>query len=86
MDTHAIIYVSIAVFSAIIGVYLIFIKHIWRHPAGDEIVKKDVCESEKKGMRDCIEGAITLAKMQYEVLVKKLDELTEEVRSMNGKK
>ena len=86
MDARTAIYVVVVVFIAIIGVYAFLFKHVWGHPRNDDIVKKEVCNSEKHRIEDCIEGAMKLAEMQYKVLVKKLDELTVEVRSMNGRK
>ena len=57
MDERTIIYVIIGVFGAIIGVYIWVAKHISnskKHPCGEKLVYKDVCEAN----RDCIEGSI----------------------------
>jgi len=49
----------------------LLIKHISnskKHPCKNDIVFRDVCESEKAGIRDCIEREIELSKERYETL------------------
>lgn len=73
----------IGVFGAIIGVYIWVAKHISnskKHPCSEKLVYKDVCESERKRIDDCIEGAARLASQRFESLEKSIDELKQLLR------
>ena len=59
MDVKLII-ALIGIFGAIIGVYVWVARHITarkKHPCADNVVYRDVCESERRRIDDCIEGA-----------------------------
>ena len=54
---NALIYVIVAIFGAIIGVYIFLFRHIRepkKHPCGDDLVYKDVCQANQ----DCLEQGI----------------------------
>lgn len=60
----------IAIFAAIIGVYEALRKHTSspkKHVCSDDVVFRDVCDSEKKRIEDCIEAT-------FKILTTKLDE------------
>lgn len=59
MDTKLIV-ALIGIFGAIIGVYVWVARHIAarkKHPCSDDLVFRDVCESERRRIDDCLEGA-----------------------------
>ncbi len=75
--TTTVIGAAIGIGTAIIGVYLWVARHITnsnRHPSRKDIVFKDVCESEKKRIEDCIESEAKLSKERFDTLVKKVDD------------
>jgi hypothetical protein len=55
-----------------------------KHPCTDDIVFKDVCESEKRRMEECIKGVVKLQAMQYENLEKKLEHLEDLIVNGSG--
>jgi len=75
MSTGVLIYAGIGVFGAIIGIYVILLKHFWKHPSADKIVSKDVCESEKHRIEDCIENEVKCSAERYELLTESIKEL-----------
>ena len=75
MDPKTAIYITIGVFTAIIGVYIFLFKHIGngKHPDSSKVVYKDVFESEVGRIDDCIEGSINN-------LNRRIDELRVDVK------
>lgn len=73
----------IGIFGAIIGVYAWVGKHqLWVskhtsdndiHPSKKDIVFKDVCEVERKGINDCIEGEVRLFNEKIKSINEKID-------------
>lgn len=78
MDPKTLIIMVIAVFSSIIG--LIY----WVIRSRDRLVYRDVCESERKRLEDCIEGSLKLMQMQYKNLCNRFDELKELIKNDRG--
>lgn len=76
MDTRIIVGAIISVFSAIIGVIY------WVIKSRDKLVYKDVCESDRRGLGDCIEHAEEMCSQRYSELTKRMDAGFKEVKEL----
>lgn len=75
LDTRTLIYVLIVIFGAIGGCYAFVIK------CAGKRVHKDVCESEKHRLEDCIEGAIKRSNEKHKELKVDIKELKDDMKS-----
>ena len=64
------------VIGLIAGIYGWLLRHVTsgKHPTKEAIVYKDVCESERKGIGDCIEGAIRRSDEQHKSVMDQINQ------------
>lgn len=77
MDAKILIYAIIAVFGAIIGVYIFVFRHIGtrkKHACSDDLVFKDVCDERSKNLNDCIESEVKTRGERYAELKKDIND------------
>lgn len=72
--------ILMAIFGPLMGgILILFIKHLSngnKHPSKEDMVSREVFESERKRIEDCIENAMKLNAERLKVLTNKVAELS----------